>query len=299
MKISYWINLGIAVLLQAVPSKCEENTCGVQIGSGVTATKCKDCYSLIVCIADDYSFEVTCNQDEYCTEIAGLTGKAICNEFLPPQCNTSPTTTATVPTTGSSTNDPEATTVSTTMPSTNGPGTTTVDATTTTTQPTNDEPTQLCTGTGTYPDPKNCSIYHYCPGLNEESWVQRCPPDYAFNHESITTGQFPCKANRACDVVDCSGSTKFKSFGTSKVLYAVCQPDGETITMYRCSDGATFNGTDCVFNCKQEGLFPNTADPSKYYRCYISGTKLVSLENDCPANKVFNTAKQVCTKTGV
>lgn len=158
----------------------------------------------------------------------------------------------------------------------------------------------LCTGVGIFPDPTDCNVYHYCPARNRFSWVQVCPPDYAFAYTSpAASDRFPCKQIKTeakdCVKISCSSSgDTLKSYGTSKIFYGICSGEGR-VAMVKCSDGATFNGTECVFKCAKEGLYPNTVDPSQYYQCYFAGKTLVVRAKNCPEGRTFDTSLMVCT----
>ncbi|XP_053683582.1 uncharacterized protein LOC128733803 [Sabethes cyaneus] len=155
-----------------------------------------------------------------------------------------------------------------------------------------------CTGVGLYPDPLNCQVYHNCVQAgtsNSDPYV--CPTDYVFD---AATGV--CKQKRTaadCVQVQCpTGGVGFGTYGTSKTYYAFCYKQATTnvqvIALLKCSDGATFDGSKCVYQCKKEGSFPNTADPSSYYQCYmVSGKFKVDLKT-CPTGKKFDSTKNAC-----
>ncbi|XP_058833008.1 uncharacterized protein LOC131690940 [Topomyia yanbarensis] len=276
MWASHWIYLGVLLLSQLYRSQCLNNQCGIPMGSGTIATKCTGCKSLIICVRDLTTFESGCDQNEYCMDIPGYPGNAVCSTMLPSGCTADSTTTTSTTT--------AATTTEVTTTESNP-----------VTRPSNDQAAIQCTGSGIYPDPTNCFIYHYCSASNEDSTVQVCPPGYSFYHGAASIGVFPCKLDTVCDVVDCSGTATVVPYGTSETFFAICHgSDGGSAAMMKCSDGAAFDGVECVFSCTGEGMFANTVDSSVYYKCYFSGTELVSTLEYCPANKVFNDVIKVC-----
>ncbi|EAT35176.1 AAEL012641-PA [Aedes aegypti] len=224
---------------------------------------------------------------------------ADCLFTVPVGCEDVITTTTDEPetTTALTSSTDEATTV---VPSTPLPEETTTKSEITT--PSAPNTAILCTGFGIYPDPYDCSRYHYCPAAGEESWDQLCPPNYGFTYKSAAlSSTFPCKLiifPSDCTAVDCSTASIFKPFDSSKLHYAYCYTEEvsrhPTISVFKCSEGATFDGSTCVFNCLREGLFANTVAPTTYYQCYRSGLRLVSKLVSCPAGKQFVESLKTC-----
>lgn len=153
-----------------------------------------------------------------------------------------------------------------------------------------------CTGVGIYPDPSNCQVYHNCLEVgvdNSDPYI--CPTDYVFN---AATGLCRRKRNAAdCVQIKCPAGIGFGTYGTSKTYYAFCYftaTNTRAIAVFKCSDGATFDGSKCVYQCKKEGMFPNTTDLSSYYQCYIVGGKFEAVLQACPSGKNFDATKKVC-----
>ncbi|XP_058461952.1 uncharacterized protein LOC131436961 [Malaya genurostris] len=159
-----------------------------------------------------------------------------------------------------------------------------------------DTPGITCTGEGTYPDPQQCRTYHYCSGTGETSDPYFCPTGYVFNP---LTGI--CKKSSSasdCLVIKCPAATGYGSYGTSKTYYGYCiyetGPALSQILMYKCSTGATFDGSNCVYKCSKVGNFANTNDKNTYYQCYVSSGKWVSELVKCPSGKSFDASLQIC-----
>ncbi|XP_055527754.1 uncharacterized protein LOC129720319 [Wyeomyia smithii] len=237
--------IGLSALLLMQPQlSFGQNFCGITLGSNTVATKClQDSNNqLTVCINDDKSFVVTCDDGKFCTENTKA-GTASCES------------------------DGQADTGAVT-----------------------------CTSSGIFPDPKNCAKYHYCPSAGRPSWVQECPTNYTFYYTSTSTGVFPCKAIKVesdCMVVNCSATSEHKPYGTSEIFYGDCKADG-SITISRCSNGAAFNETECVYACTKEGRFPDSTNSAVYYECYYLNSRLVSAKRNCADNKTFDAVALVC-----
>ncbi|XP_058831736.1 probable endochitinase [Topomyia yanbarensis] len=154
-----------------------------------------------------------------------------------------------------------------------------------------------CTGEGVYPDAKNCGIYHYCSASSSPSDIYTCATGYVFN---AATGL--CKRNGSasdCVVIKCPASSGYGSYGSSKTYYGYCVYSGTPpavtdIYMFKCSTGATFDGSTCVYQCSKEGNFPNTNDSKTYYQCYVVSGKWKADLVSCPSGKKFDATKQIC-----
>ncbi|XP_062555447.1 uncharacterized protein LOC134220405 [Armigeres subalbatus] len=152
----------------------------------------------------------------------------------------------------------------------------------------------VCTGVGFFPDPKNCQLYHYCEKVSDKSSVYECPPNYVYNAETSLCKQ--SSQAKDCITIQCDLSKIFVSYGTSKKYYAFCQYDGTTvksISILKCGDNSSFDGTTCVFKCPAAGNYAH-ADPSKYYQCYSSGGQLVYTVQSCTTGKNFDQSLKVC-----
>ncbi|XP_055590932.1 uncharacterized protein LOC129743012 [Uranotaenia lowii] len=154
-----------------------------------------------------------------------------------------------------------------------------------------------CTSTGLFPDPKKSDLYHFCEGAGSSSDVYSCPTNYVFNADSGTCIRKPIGFRDP--TVACSPTKVFVPYSGNKKFYAYCDysvnAQDPTIYMLRCSEGSVFNGAFCVFQCTKEGSFVNTLNPTQFYSCYYSGSKLVATLSSCPnSDQVFNSTAAVC-----
>ncbi|XP_055628632.1 salivary glue protein Sgs-3-like [Toxorhynchites rutilus septentrionalis] len=162
--------------------------------------------------------------------------------------------------------------------------------------------TIFCTGTGIYPDPYDCTKYHFCKATNGYSAIQRCPPIYVFNQVWAGSSGSPCipfmNTPFYCVKLNCTESPSVKRYGASTKYYANCSTNSTTgeskLLIYKCDDGESFNGAECVYTCPNEGLFPKIADPNKYYRCSWFGGQLMNSEESCPPKKLFDVNVKAC-----
>ncbi|XP_001662772.2 uncharacterized protein LOC5576618 [Aedes aegypti] len=151
-----------------------------------------------------------------------------------------------------------------------------------------------CTGVGFYPDPKVCQIYHYCEGVDQESSVYECPPNYVYNAETTLCKQKIYAAD--CVTVKCDPNKIFVSYGTSKKYYAFCQFENDvakSIQVLKCPDNCNFDGNSCLFKCPGTGNYAHM-DPAKYYQCYYSGAVLTFTTQTCPSGKNYDKDLRVC-----
>ncbi|XP_055601308.1 uncharacterized protein LOC129750110 [Uranotaenia lowii] len=159
-----------------------------------------------------------------------------------------------------------------------------------------------CTDAGKFPDPYNCTQYHYCEAAGEDSSVYACPPKYVYNAD---TGLCKVQVYVAdCMTAKCDPTKGFGTYGTSKTFFAICTYDDKgvlsSVDMAKCPNNTLFdtvNGSGCKFTCPKDGNFANPMDPTfaSYYLCYTSGvTKVASLQK-CAEGKAFDVAAGLCT----
>ncbi|XP_055536702.1 uncharacterized protein LOC129725196 [Wyeomyia smithii] len=156
-------------------------------------------------------------------------------------------------------------------------------------------PTITCTGEGVFPDPYICQAYHNCSEANKKSDAHLCPLGFVFNAATLLCKQSSLAED--CVTVKCPISTGVGTYGTSQTYYAVCIYSNNSlyeILMLKCSDGATFDGRGCVYQCKEEGNFTDANDSTKYYQCYALNEGWAYYHLKCPSGKKFDATKQVC-----
>ncbi|KXJ80517.1 hypothetical protein RP20_CCG023926 [Aedes albopictus] len=158
-------------------------------------------------------------------------------------------------------------------------------------------PSLYCTGSGYYPDPNSCDIYHFCEEKYTTSSVYKCPNNYVFNPETNF-----CKREQQesdCMKVNCSPEVIFSAYGTSKRFFGYCRyssgPYPYDKEVHKCPEGTEFNGKSCAFQCPAEGRFADTSNERGYYECYYSDNEeLVAVFRMCPADKVYSTKVSTC-----
>ncbi|KXJ83659.1 hypothetical protein RP20_CCG003601 [Aedes albopictus] len=156
---------------------------------------------------------------------------------------------------------------------------------------------KYCIGSGYYPDPYSCDIYHFCEEKDTASSVYKCPKNYVFNPETNL-----CKRQLQesdCMKVECSPGVTFSAYGTSKRFFGYCRyssgPYPYEKEIHRCPEGTEFTGKKCAFQCPAEGRFANTSNERGYYECYYSDDEeLVAVSQMCPADKVYSAELSTC-----
>lgn len=157
-------------------------------------------------------------------------------------------------------------------------------------------------------DPKNCSKYYICH-YDDQGWLvpisYSCPNrnyifNYAGNRECTAYNNPPASV---CTTINCTiykGAAQVYPRNTQ--FYYFCLPindagDIEPV-VFRCEDGWTFNGQQCVFNCPREGNFPMAWNKTAYYSCLQQSSPRGYIIRDCPEGFIFNTRLGHC-QTGL
>lgn len=263
--MKYWQKLLFLtfVTLNLISAQTDQEACAALEGTKTTRTCSSDCKTMNICDENGtVYFTVTCTGDTYCSE--DVLGAATCGVDQPTGCDANPT-------------PPETSPI----------------------QP------LVCTSEGFFPDPYNCNVFHYCAGYGLESQFQTCPGDTVFNPEFKSDSPCKVKVNDEtdCPQVDCTESTIFKHYGTSEKYFAYCReaPDSTVdnpkemiVSMFKCVEGTSFDGAQCVFQCKEEGNFANPLSSSTYYQCYYSDEVLVGRMLMCPSGSQFDGNLQSC-----
>lgn len=148
-----------------------------------------------------------------------------------------------------------------------------------------------CGGSGYYPDPVDCTKYHYCTKETGDAYTANtyhCPKGFIYNlvlnnciRSAAVCKPFNCKANQMVS------HSQYKSF------YGYCKSDVPTsdMTVFKCDD--TFNMVfnektlKCDYQCKAEGYFADSSDPAKFYFCFRDGTVFKYTRETCPKDLVF------------
>ncbi|XP_055537353.1 uncharacterized protein LOC129725478 [Wyeomyia smithii] len=152
-----------------------------------------------------------------------------------------------------------------------------------------------CTGIGKFPDPSTCQAYHFCDEAEISSDVYTCPPGNIFNGTALQCERSPLAED--CVTLKCPASTGVATYGTSKTYYAICVYSNNVLSqilMMKCPDGATFDGKNCIYQCKEEGSFADSNDPSKYYQCQALNGGWTYYHLDCPTGEQFDASQQKC-----
>lgn len=121
---------------------------------------------------------------------------------------------------------------------------------------------------------------------NAESTFKFCPEGYVF---SLTTKDcFRSARATDCITITCDPTKIFSRFGTNNLYYGRCMVDDKgdvtDVAVYKCTDGATFDGKTCKFACPRDGKFADSNNPNRYIFCYrpLTGGYDYYIE-DCPS----------------
>lgn len=64
--------------------------------------------------------------------------------------------------------------------------------------------------------------------------------------------------------------------------------------LFKCSDGAEFDGSQCQFKCIFLGNFADSMNSSQYFECFHVGFKLTARVRTCGSGMVFDKLTKLC-----
>lgn len=149
----------------------------------------------------------------------------------------------------------------------------------------------VCTASGTFPDPADCTIYHTCPAAGGVAMLARCPERYVFDARTLQ-----CRRSdlaRQCVRVDCRRtSNDVVVFRPRPAYYAYCVGGLQSQTiMMRCPDvdNEVFNVESgrCEYQCKRRGYFADRSDCNAYHVCEQRQGRLRATRVVCPADNYY------------
>lgn len=159
-----------------------------------------------------------------------------------------------------------------------------------------------CTGKGVFPDPSDCTKYHYCSAAAATGVTSECGANLVFNYKTLMCSN---KAQTPCATIDCSKTTNaMVLYKPNPAYYAFCLsgPEGQ-IVMYKCFDEQMeiFDLTQnvCRYNCKSQGNFRDRSNCKGYVTCTLTAGKWVALKQNCPTDMMFKDGACVPQSTPV
>ncbi|XP_049784529.1 uncharacterized protein LOC126187473 [Schistocerca cancellata] len=101
-----------------------------------------------------------------------------------------------------------------------------------------------CNALGMFPDPYDCTAYHICPVVGEESVRAKCESGYAYNPNTTL-----CSKKLTDDVctnlpIECTGLGETNVFpGNANIYYICVADDDENLypSLYRCEHGGVYS----------------------------------------------------------
>ncbi|XP_055626411.1 uncharacterized protein LOC129768658 [Toxorhynchites rutilus septentrionalis] len=152
-----------------------------------------------------------------------------------------------------------------------------------------------CTSQGYFPDPHDCHYFYVCDA-DLKPFKYDCMPGYVYDVNSNNC-RWPGFLYE-CRKLDCSRSNGvWTYFGSNRQYYAYCyhtEVGRNEVAVFKCSDGATFDGIQCQYKCRGEGRFPDSQSKSRYFECYVSGLALRSRVKECSPGMVFDRERKMC-----
>ncbi|XP_049940935.1 uncharacterized protein LOC126417084 [Schistocerca serialis cubense] len=140
-----------------------------------------------------------------------------------------------------------------------------------------------CNGLGYFPDPYNCSVYHFCPAVGYYSQRMECPAGRAYNPLtsdcSFRTTDSVCTSG---PVPACVSEGQTGALATDPSMYYVCVVDTSNVltpSLFKCPNGGVYNPAIYTTTTSSSAPIPGTpcspplirvADPddcTRYYEC--------------------------------
>lgn len=149
-----------------------------------------------------------------------------------------------------------------------------------------------CTAEGIFPDPRNCTKYHFCDGIGIPSVSYECPPGYVFQSTTKLCRRQDSPAH--CETVDCTNSSNaMVLFKPHPAYYAFCMAGPiAPIYMYKCLDELNeiydLATNKCAYNCLKQGSFKDRTNCRGYIVCSMVNGLLVGTKAQCPPGNYFN-----------
>ncbi|GLV34832.1 hypothetical protein CBL_09312 [Carabus blaptoides fortunei] len=154
-----------------------------------------------------------------------------------------------------------------------------------------------CPYYGIFPDPLDCTLFHFCDGFNPTSETRRC-----INAVFSPTVPPTCDLNGICYVFStasyglCHGKVgKLVGHPKNPSLFVKCNTDypilGECLGKNIQFDSESLS---CQYKCPSSGLFPH-AKPNLYYICTKDATgRYMAKVEECPASQTFCEIMNTC-----
>ncbi|XP_058465994.1 uncharacterized protein LOC131439243 [Malaya genurostris] len=152
-----------------------------------------------------------------------------------------------------------------------------------------------CTSEGYFPDPYDCHYFYMCDSSLKALRLD-CMPGYVFDLSSKNCRRqiFPSD----CRKLDCSKSNGVWSYySTNKQYYGYCYQStsgSNEVVLFKCGDGAEFDGFQCKYQCRKEGKFADSGNRSRYFECYYVDFKLVARVRNCASGMMFDERTGYC-----
>ncbi|XP_014262478.1 uncharacterized protein LOC106674348 [Cimex lectularius] len=151
---------------------------------------------------------------------------------------------------------------------------------------------------GTFPDPKDCTMYHVC--LNGSAYDYKCKlPFTVYSPETKTCVRKSLK--HKCSTVLCTQDGQKVAYPSDPSIFFVCQ-NGEPAVLQTCPKFSVLNEKtqQCKEHCAEEGPIPDLNDEKSFYECvWKLGTIYVMEHRLCPqianvVKSVFDPEKREC-----
>lgn len=177
--------------------------------------------------------------------------------------------------------------------------------------PTTDADTFVCTGTGVFPDPRDCTKYYYCTFSDTDgykTYAYECDDQYVFDPSGPNDEYCRKSANKklcvelACEK-DRSMTTvmSYKFFPSSMgQIIGVCRADNKYPFVYRCEAGFEADLDQLPIKCEvkftKASVFADRTDPNKYYQCALNGKIWEATLKSCLPHYIFDPNTKKCMK---
>lgn len=161
----------------------------------------------------------------------------------------------------------------------------------------------LCTGLGTFPDPRDCTRFHECSAQGADSVPMSCPANTVYDSTANLCrkrGGGNCHRLTKCDRP--KNSLQLVGFNGHPAYFAFCPPRPTDVTlMFKCEDELNYvfdeRQHSCRYDCKRAGQFVDRRNCNGYILCRKLNGRWAPQPMWCPLNSQFVNGRCVRSST--
>lgn len=146
-----------------------------------------------------------------------------------------------------------------------------------------------CPSEGYFPDPSDCTKYHYCAAVAGAATTYNCPVNQVY--DALAQNCIKKHYDSQCVTMKCVEEGMIVHAANPN-YYAHCDKN-LVLTLAKCPLNMQYSD-GCRYVCKQKGYFPGKTE-DEYYQCTKNSLhKLTPTTTKCPAGQVFSATTNNC-----